>query len=891
MPIYEDFFVTIDGVVENYTVEARGPSGTLVGPLPFLYNETEELRQQLNTLKAGHPPVPQMMVAIGSILYRALFTRLIYGLWRTWHQDQTNLRLKLNVRPPELTDLPWELLYDPDDESFLAARLSCPIVRYIESDTPVVSSLRQGPIRVLYVQANPFDTAPLDLNQSEKAISTALGEKGDITVVRETSPARLREALRERPGFDILHYDGHGKFLPDRGEGYLALHNEKGKTNPLSGQLFADYLNGTTVRLVVLAACETGVSSNEKRFSGIAQRLMRVSNLPAAVAMQFAIPDNSAIQFVSEFYKALADNFPVDAAVIEGRKALLSHDRGLSGHAKADWVTPVLFMRSEDGYLLRKKLEELANTSDANEANSSQASQGGISFGDHASVSGDVFTIDKQVVEIDGGDFVDGDKITIHNTKFMGSRLIWLAVVLIMFGVLALVSVQAYDAYIDSLPAPIERMTGQFNIAVAPFNVYGEGREVQRAQEFAENLAITIQNTTNELSSSFGDRIKVRPPRQVNPLKGETEVELTHSASELAKKINANVVIYGSIKVEDWKVIITPQFYINDQKHDGVFEVNEISSNSTILPLSGQYRMGEEIPLESLDKTDRDYAENRLQKRLHALTFIINGLSHYLSGKYEKSTEAFQNALDQNAWDNSNVLYILLGNAELKLKHFSEARGYYEEALKLNETYPRAYIGRGIISYAEVFQAAEISGYDAIDFDKLDKAIEDFESALDLSENQPELANIRIKAYFPMGQAHLLKGLKYFYHKSNLGNEEWTKATNAFQNVIDDYQEGDDEIAQELAAHSYARIGFMQKKYKRLQDAKTSYQDAIELLPPRKRNYADIAGYEVVLGDVYAQLGQPLEAIQWYEKAIHHAAVEDKPGYQAKLDEIRKEEK
>ena len=45
-----------------------------------------------------------------------------------------------------------------------------------------------------------------------------------------------------------------------------------------------------------------------------------------------------------------------------------------------------------------------------------------------------------------------------------------------------------------------------------------------------------------------------------------------------------------------------------------VIEVNEISSNSTVLPLSGQYQMGQAFSIESLDKTDRDEAEEKLQK-------------------------------------------------------------------------------------------------------------------------------------------------------------------------------------------------------------------------------------------------------------------------------------
>jgi hypothetical protein len=59
--------------------------------------------------------------------------------------------------------------------------------------------------------------------------------------------------------------------------------------------------------------------------------------------MQFEITDEAAIKFASEFYLAIADGYPVDAAVGEGRKAIFSANNDL------EWATPVLYMRAEDG--------------------------------------------------------------------------------------------------------------------------------------------------------------------------------------------------------------------------------------------------------------------------------------------------------------------------------------------------------------------------------------------------------------------------------------------------------------------------------------------------------------------------------------------------------------
>lgn len=77
-----------------------------------------------------------------------------------------------------------------------------------------------------------------------------------------------------------------------------------------------------------------------------------VPRLPAVVAMQFDIPDQTAIAFSGEFYRALADGFPVDAAVVEWRKTILEH-----AGERPDLATPVLFLRLENGEICSEEPE------------------------------------------------------------------------------------------------------------------------------------------------------------------------------------------------------------------------------------------------------------------------------------------------------------------------------------------------------------------------------------------------------------------------------------------------------------------------------------------------------------------------------------------------------
>jgi hypothetical protein len=60
------------------------------------------------------------------------------------------------------------------------------------------------------------------------------------------------------------------------------------------------------------------------------------------VAMQYEVTDKAAIEFSRDFYEAVADGLPVDAAVAEARTAV-------SMKSALEWGTPVLYMRSPDG--------------------------------------------------------------------------------------------------------------------------------------------------------------------------------------------------------------------------------------------------------------------------------------------------------------------------------------------------------------------------------------------------------------------------------------------------------------------------------------------------------------------------------------------------------------
>ncbi len=108
------------------------------------------------------------------------------------------------------------------------------------------------------------------------------------------------------------------------------------------------------LRLAFLNSCEGARGSEGDAFSSTAATLVR-RGVPAVVAMQYEITDEAAIEFSRDFYEAISDGLPVDAAVAEARTAV-------STKSALEWGTPVLYMRSPDGGIFDMRRAEGCRT-------------------------------------------------------------------------------------------------------------------------------------------------------------------------------------------------------------------------------------------------------------------------------------------------------------------------------------------------------------------------------------------------------------------------------------------------------------------------------------------------------------------------------------------------
>lgn len=364
--IYRNFDLLITAGADSYQARVIGsPVGESAAASFVLPFDEEELQRffwlsgrllgRLQPARTGSsPPKALGPEAFGARLYTALFSGGIESLLRrsldAVERAGEGLRIRLRLNDvPELADLPWEFLYAPDLARFPALSGSSPIVRYVEQDRPPAALETSSPLTLLALTANPGgDFEPLNVDHEWANLEQALIDAqaaGRIRLEWLPSPtlAALQDRLRGGP-VHMLHFIGHGYFDDDANEGGLVLHGEQDGMLVSAPRLAAVLRDHPSLRLIYLNACEGARGGRTDPFGGVAQKLVQ-QGIPAVLAMQFEVSDRAAITLSREFYEAVADGLPIDAAVAEARKAVyaMGNDR--------EWGTPVLFSRSPDNAL------------------------------------------------------------------------------------------------------------------------------------------------------------------------------------------------------------------------------------------------------------------------------------------------------------------------------------------------------------------------------------------------------------------------------------------------------------------------------------------------------------------------------------------------------------
>lgn len=321
--------------------------------------QSEDFRRALARIRTEETD-EEFFLYFGRMLFQRLFSSQIEDVYRASlghaRAQGKGLRIRLRLEPPELGAIPWEYLYDELNDLFLGVSPETPITRYIQVAEPPRPITIHPALKVLVVISNPLNLSQrglteLDAEKEKQVLGQALGEwerEGMVQLeyLDHAVASEIREKLR-RYEPHIFHFIGHGAFKDDKA--YLVIEDDDHRLRLITGRTFREFFLGNDfTKLVILNACQSATTSSTKPMVGLAPNLVR-RGLPAVVAMQYSIYDDTAIKFSKEFYRALAVGFPVDTAISEARRGIYID----CGVERRDWGIPVLFMRAPDGVLLK----------------------------------------------------------------------------------------------------------------------------------------------------------------------------------------------------------------------------------------------------------------------------------------------------------------------------------------------------------------------------------------------------------------------------------------------------------------------------------------------------------------------------------------------------------
>lgn len=293
------------------------------------------------------------------------------------------LRLRLEVRDPELIVLPWEIMQPKFSRQAVSLNKQQHLFSRTTSDVDPLPPLRaEQALNILLVlgEDDPgtgggrsfpaSHSGSLNLEQEADSLAKLLEQaaEGDsryltpaapchVTTLVQPTPAELIEHL-ERGNHNVLFYEGHGAAAPDGGLLYLR------PDARINGTELAQVLVRCQVKLAVFNACWGAESAHQGTQaiprSSLAEVLIH-HGVPAVLGMRDVIANHEAVSFIQALAQALTQRAPIDEAVAIARQQLLT----LYKFNQPAWTLPVLYMHPEfNGELIRPLAEGVTEIPD-----------------------------------------------------------------------------------------------------------------------------------------------------------------------------------------------------------------------------------------------------------------------------------------------------------------------------------------------------------------------------------------------------------------------------------------------------------------------------------------------------------------------------------------------
>lgn len=298
------------------------------------------------------------------------------------------------------------------------------------------------------------------------------------------------------------------------------------------------------------------------------------------------------------------------------------------------------------------------------------------------------------------------------------------------------------------------RMDGKFNIAVAGIDMEAAGADSIYGPIISQQIASILRAELQAIDSG----VQVSSDRM--PRIGDEDDD---AARALAKKVNADVVIFGEAEaVPGGDIRFTPHFYVNDTKHPNVYEVNGADFMEKALT----------VEKASLDKEHPDTAE--IAARAALMTDFTQALVYLALDDLESAGDRIGSAIGHLQSDDAlrelsgyEVIYLYASHIALMSHDLDLAEVYAARALETNRAY-----GRGYLALANIYIAER----------KYDQALQAYRDAAARSGQSQALVDE--KAALGSGVAHMNRLLEENSLVEACAGDDRPQALAHFQAVI-----------------------------------------------------------------------------------------------------------
>ncbi len=300
-------------------------------------------------------------------------------------------------------------------------------------------------------------------------------------------------------------------------------------------------------------------------------------------------------------------------------------------------------------------------------------------------------------------------------------------------------------------------MNGVFNIAVAQFGELGSDGQIRSSK--------TAQMVSGWAANYVRDQLKGDPNLLVWPYEGNlfnrTQVALARpeTASAIAEDIHADILLYGYVDTRAIPPQLVLKFWIPPQ------------AKYRFEDLQGDFSLGSPIRIADLNNPGIS-VQGELERQSGALAWVGMGIAREQLGQSEDALQSFQHAVELAP--QSETVQFFLGREALFLsdqqpdrreQDWQAAQQAFEEAIRLNPSYARAYIGLGSVYFkrAAYFLDSNPDPQKIADSQAptwVQQSLRAYETVVNLNPDAKEYGNpVLDVALMSLGDAYRLQGV------------------------------------------------------------------------------------------------------------------------------------